>query len=286
LKLIRIQLWATFIYCPLAHMVWSETGFLGNMGVLDFAGGTPVHICSGATASALTIYLSYPLARSRKSSVRTPSHLALHRPHNTMCQLLAMVIIWSSWLAFDAGTALSLNFKSVMAMCVTNLCASAGALTWTSITYYETGKWSLDSTFMGAISGLVMITPAAGFIDLTTSLFFGIGGAILCRQALRIKFTDFARRWRWVDNGDTFATHCVGGFIGTIATGLFAQKEIAAYDGYTEIAGGVFFDGNTKQLGIQVAEALVGFVWAFAGSYLIIFLIDCVPGLEVLAEDK
>jgi len=267
-------------------MVWSETGFLGNMGVLDFAGGTPVHICSGATASALTIYLSYPLARSRKSSVRTPSHLALHRPHNTMCQLLAMVIIWSSWLAFDAGTALSLNFKSVMAMCVTNLCASAGALTWTSITYYETGKWSLDSTFMGAISGLVMITPAAGFIDLTTSLFFGIGGAILCRQALRIKFTDFARRWRWVDNGDTFATHCVGGFIGTIATGLFAQKEIAAYDGYTEIAGGVFFDGNTKQLGIQVAEALVGFVWAFAGSYLIIFLIDCVPGLEVLAEDK
>jgi ammonia channel protein AmtB len=171
-------------------------------------------------------------------------------------------------------------------MCVTNLCASAGALTWTSITYYETGKWSLDSTFMGAISGLVMITPAAGFIDLTTSLFFGIGGAVLCRQALRIKVTDFARRWRWVDNGDTFATHCVGGFIGTIATGLFAQKEIAAYDGYTEIAGGVFFDGNTQQLGIQVAEALVGFVWAFAGSYLIIFLIDCVPGLEVLAEDK
>lgn len=267
-------------------MVWSEAGALGNLGVLDFAGGTPVHICSGATATALSVYLSYPLARSRKSATRTPAHLSLHRPHNTMCQLLAMVIIWSSWLAFDAGTTLSLNFKSVMAMCVTNLCASAGALTWSCITYAETGKWSLDSTFMGAIAGLVMITPAAGFIDLTTSFFFGMGGAFICRQALRIKFTKFAKKIRWVDNGDTFATHCVGGIVGTIATGLFAKKEVAAYDGVTDIVGGVFFDGNVKQLGIQLLEALIGLTWSFAGSYLIIFLIDCVPGLEVLAEDK
>jgi ammonia channel protein AmtB len=267
-------------------MVWSETGFLGELGVLDFAGGTPVHICSGATASALSIYLSYPLARSRKSSIRTPSHLALHRPHNTICQLLALLIIWSSWLAFDAGTTLALNFKSVMALCVTNLCASAGAITWALIGYFETGKFSLDTTFMGAISGLVMITPSAGFIDLTTAFWFGVGGAVICRQALRIKFTEWARRWRWVDNGDVFATHCVGGVVGTIATGLFARKEVAAYDGYTDIPGGVFFDGNWKQVGIQLLEALVGFVWSFVGSYAIVFLIDCVPGLEVLAEDK
>src|SRR5271156_343034 len=160
-------------------MVWSDTGVLGELGVLDFAGGTPVHICSGATATAMSLYLSYPLFRSRKSSTRTPSHLALHRPQNTMCQLLALVIIWNSWLAFDAGTTLSLNFKSVMAMCVTNLCASAGAMTWASMTYFETGKWSLDSTFMGAIAGLVMITPAAGFIDLPTSFCFGAVGAFV-----------------------------------------------------------------------------------------------------------
>ena len=120
-------------------MVWSDTGVLGELGVLDFAGGTPVHICSGATAAAMSLYLSYPIFRSRKSSTRTPSHLALHRPHNTMSQLLALVIIWNSWLAFDAGTTLSLNFKSVMAMCVTNLCASAGAMTWASMAYFETG---------------------------------------------------------------------------------------------------------------------------------------------------
>ncbi|KAN0095826.1 Ammonium transporter AmtB-like domain containing protein [Hyaloscypha variabilis] len=195
-----IFLWATFIYCPLAHMVWSDTGFLGNLGVLDFAGGTPVHICSGATASALSIYLSYPLFRSKKSSTRTPSHLKLHRPGKSMFQLLALIIIWNSWLAFDAGTTLSLSFKSVMALCVTNLCASGGSITWACITYYETGKWSLDSTFMGAIAGLVMITPAAGFIDMTTSFFFGVGGALVCRQALRIKFTKLAARLRWVDN--------------------------------------------------------------------------------------
>lgn len=267
-------------------MVWSGTGFLANLGVLDFAGGTPVHICSGATASAMSIYLSYPLFRSRKSSTRTPSHLKLHRPGNSMSQLIALVIIWNAWLAFDAGTTLSLNFKSVMAMCVTNLCASGSALAWACITYYETGKWSLDSTFMGAIAGLVMITPAAGFVGMTTAFFFGIAGAFICRQALRIKFTKLAARLRWVDNGDTFATHCVGGIVGTIATGLFASKEVAAYDGATEIAGGVFFDGNVRQLGIQLLEALIGFTWSFVGTYIIFALIDCVPGLEVLAKDE
>ncbi|CZR69701.1 probable ammonia permease [Phialocephala subalpina] len=281
-----IFLWATFIYCPLAHMVWSDTGFLGNLGVLDFAGGTPVHICSGATASALSIYLSYPLFRSKKSSTRTPSHLKLHRPGKSMFQLLALVIIWNSWLAFDAGTTLRLSFKSVMALCVTNLCASSGSITWACITYYETGKWSLDSTFMGAIAGLVMITPAAGFIDMTTSFFFGVGGAFVCRQALRIKFTKLAARLRWVDNGDTFATHCVGGVLGTVATGLFARKEVAAYDGATAIDGGVFFDGNVMQLGIQLLEALIGFTWSFVGSYILFALVDCIPGLEVLAKDE
>ncbi|KAF2458455.1 ammonium transporter AmtB-like domain-containing protein [Lineolata rhizophorae] len=281
-----IFLWSTFIYCPLAHMVWSDDGFLGELGALDFAGGTPVHICSGATASALSLYLSYPLCRSRRSEKRTPSHLALHRPHNTLCQLIAMVTIWGAWLAFDAGTTLSLNFKSVMALCVTNLCASAGAIMWALITYFESGKWSLDSTFMGAIAGLVLITPSAGFIDMTTSFFFGVFGAVICRQALRIKFTDAARRFRWVDNGDTFATHCVGGFVGTIATGLFARKEVAAYDGATVIDGGVFFDGNIRQLWIQIVEALIGFFWSLVGSYVLIALVDCIPGLEVLAEDE
>ncbi|EME83989.1 uncharacterized protein MYCFIDRAFT_152269 [Pseudocercospora fijiensis CIRAD86] len=280
-----VFLWGTFVYCPLAHMVWGG-GYLGKtLGVLDFAGGTPVHVCSGATASAISIYMSYPLFRSRGSKTRTPSHIALHKPGNSYSQILAMTIIWGSWLAFDAGTTLSLTFQSVMALCVTNLCASAGALTWACTTFAETRKWSLDSTFMGAIAGLVMITPSAGFIDMPTSLLFGVVGALVCRQALRIKFTDFARRWKWVDNGDTFATHCVGGITATIFTGLFAQKEVAAYGG-VEVEGGAFFDGNWRQIWVQIVEALIGLAWAFVGSYAIIALIDCVPGWEVLATDK
>ncbi|CAJ2499756.1 Uu.00g026090.m01.CDS01 [Anthostomella pinea] len=195
-----------------------------------------------------------------------------------------MITIWGSWLAFDAGATLALNFQSAMALCVTNLCASSGALTWACLTYFQTRKWSLDSTFMGAISGLVMITPAAGFIDLPTAFCFGIFGALICRQALRIKFTDFARRWRWVDNGDTCATHCVGGIAATICTGLFAQKEVAAYGG-VEVAGGVLFDGNVRQLWAQIVEVLVGFMWSFIGSFMIIAVVDCVPGFEVLAVD-
>ncbi|KAI0003471.1 ammonium transporter AmtB-like domain-containing protein [Xylariaceae sp. FL0662B] len=280
-----IFLWSTFVYCPLAHMVWGG-GFLGDdLGVLDFAGGTPVHVCSGATATAVSLYLSYPVFRSRGSEKRTPTHISLHRPGNSFFQLIALIIIWGSWLAFDAGTTLAFNFQSVMALCVTNLCASAGALTWACITFIESKKWSLDSTFMGAISGLVMITPAAGFIDMPTAFCFGIFGALLCRQALRIKFTDFARRWRWVDNGDTFATHCVGGIAATICTGLFAQKELVAYGG-SDVPGGVVFDGNVSQLWVQIVEVLIGFTWSFAGSFAIIAIIDCIPGLEVLAPNE
>lgn len=196
-----------------------------------------------------------------------------------------MIIIWGSWLAFDAGTTLSLNFQSVMALCVTNICAAAGCLTWATINFLETKQWSLDSMFLGAISGLVMITPAAGFVDMTTAFCFGIVGAAIGRQALRIKFTDFARRWRWVDNADVFASHCVGGVIATIATGLFARKDVAAYGG-VQIDGGVVFDGNMRQLWVQLVEVLVGLTWSFVGSWVLVALIDCVPGLEVLAADK
>ncbi|CZS89468.1 hypothetical protein WAI453_002685 [Rhynchosporium graminicola] len=287
-----IFLWSTFIYCPLAHMVWSETGFLSNLGVLDFPGGTPLHIFSGTTATALSIYPSYPLFRSKRSFARTPSHLALHRPGNSLFQLLSLVTIWNSWLAFDAGATLSFNFKSIMALCVTNLCASGGAFTWICMTYYETGKWSLDSTFMGAISGLVLITPSAGFIDMPTASCFGIGGAVICRQALRIKSTNLAQRLRWVDNGDTFATHTVLAVsLGLLLLGyshrrLLLPTAIATYDGVTIIHGGVFFDDNTSQLDVQLLEALIRSTWSFVGNYVLFALIDCVPGLEALAKES
>ncbi|PWN52016.1 putative ammonium transporter [Violaceomyces palustris] len=280
-----ILLWSTFVYCPLARMVWADQGFLANLGVLDFAGGTPVHICSGATATALSVYLSRPLFRSKKSSKRTPSHLRLHKPHNTMNQLVALILIWSCWLPFEAGTALAFNFRSIMTLCVTNLCAASGAFTWTMMTYFESGKWSLDSTFLGMLAGLVMITPAGGFVGMGSAVVLGAIGSVFSRQVLRFKFTERAQRLRWVDCGDTFTTHCVGGVLATICTGIFASKEITAYDG-TEIVGGALFDGNWAQIPVQLLEAVVGFTWTFSASYFFIALIDCVPGLEVLCMDS
>lgn len=131
-----------------------------------------------------------------------------------------------------------------MAAVVTNICASSCVLTWPLLTCRETGKWSLDSTFIGAIAALVMIKPSAGFVDIGTAFFFGVAWPGICRLELRIKFSKLAKRLRWVDNGDTFATHCVGGFVGAVATGLFARRDVAAYNGITEILGESFFDGE------------------------------------------
>lgn len=146
-----------------------------------------------------------------------------------------------------------------------------------------------------------MITPSAGFIDLSTSFFFGVIGALgpplppypilsltmlpVIRQALRFKFTKTAERIRWVDCGDVFATHCVGGFLATIMTGIFARRSVAFYDGETAIRGGAVFDGNWSQVPIQAVEAVIGLTWSFVVTFAIVAIIDLVPGCEVLAED-
>lgn len=281
------QLWATFVYCPLAHMVWTETGALASLGVLDFAGGTPVHICSGASATALSVYLSRPLFRSRRSSKRTPSHIRLHKPHNIPSMLCAMVLIWSCWLPFESGTALALNFKAVMAFCVTNAAAAAGAATWTLLAYLESGRMSLDAAVLGMIAGLVMITPAGGFVGMSDAVVMGVLGALACRVFLRFKSSALAtQKLRWVDPADMFASHALGGVVATLATGFFASREVAAYDGATSIAGGALHDGHWHQLLIQAVEAAVGLTWSFCASYAIIAAIDLVPGLEVLSTDE
>lgn len=131
-----------------------------------------------------------------------------------------------------------------------------------------------------------MVSNISEFTTRLTTGRFGVFGALVTRQSLRIKFTDLAKTLRWVDAGDTFATHCLGGVVATVMTGLFAQKEVASYDGFSDIAGGVFYDGNYRQLAVQVLEAAIGLSWSFIVSFLIIWLIDCVPHFEVLAKDK
>ncbi|MCO5562920.1 hypothetical protein L7F22_016556 [Adiantum nelumboides] len=281
-----IFLWSTFIYCPLAHMVWSEGGMLAKLGVMDFAGGTPVHICSGSSATAMSVYLSRPIFRSKRSSKRTPSHIKLHKPNNINSMLFAMILIWSCWLPFESGTALSLNFKAVMAFCVTQLAAASGSLTWNALSYFESGKkWSLDSATLGMLAGLVMITPAGGFVSLTDAVILGFLGSCAIYCMLKFKFTKKAHELAWVDPADVFATHAFGGVIATLLCGIFGQKLYAGFDGVTDIHGGVLHDKNYSQFFIQLLEGSIGVIWSFSASYFFIALIDCIPGFEVLCTD-
>lgn len=154
---------------------------------------------------------------------------------------------------------------------------------WTD---YDTGKFSLDAATLGMMAGLVMITPAGGFVSLTDSFLLGIIGSILIYQVLKLKFSHIAHSILWVDPADVFSTHCFGGIIATLLTGVFGSKQAAGFDGVTDIIGGVLHDGNWNQLLIQGLEGLIGAVWSFCASYFFIALIDCIPGLEVLCTDE
>lgn len=137
------------------------------------------------------------------------------------------------------------------------------------------------------LAGLVMITPAGGFVSLLDSFFLGIIGSMLIYQVLKFKSSHLARNsLKWVDPADVFATHCFGGIVATLLTGVFGSRQAAAFDGSTDIVGGVLRDGNWHQLLIQGLEGLIGAIWSFSASYFFIALIDCVPGLEVLCTDE
>ncbi|KAI5480408.1 hypothetical protein MNV49_000983 [Pseudohyphozyma bogoriensis] len=278
-------LWPLVVYCPIAHWTWSSNGWLAVLGAYDFAGGSPVHIASGAASLAFSTYLTRPLFRSRKSTSRSLKVLVEHRPHNLMQLTLAFILIAGGWLAFDGGSTLAINLRSFVAMNTTQMSGSTGALVWSLWELLYTGKWSLAAFVSGGIAGLVAITPGCGFVGMPASLLFGAVGATGCFFVCKFKHTNFAKRIQFADPCDVFGCHCVGGIIGNLLTGIFAQAEIAATDGASAIAGG-WLDGHFVQLGIQLADSVSVTSYAFVVTYLLVALIDCIPGLEVLATDE
>jgi ammonia channel protein AmtB len=167
---------------------------------------------------------------------------------------------------------------------IVHLNTSTGLPRYTAV--FDTGKWSLDAATLGMLAGLVMITPAGGFVSLTDAFLLGIIGSVLIYQMLKFKSTKLAHFILWVDPADVFATHAFGGVVATLLTGFFGSREAAGFDGVTDIVGGALHDGNWYQLVIQVVEGLIGASWSFGASYAIIALIDCIPGLEVLCTDE
>jgi Amt family ammonium transporter len=258
-------LWVTLVYNPICHWVWGIGGWIRNLGALDFAGGTVVHISSGASALAAALLIG-----KRKGYGTEPMH-----PHNLPMTILGAALLWFGWFGFNAGSALSCGPLAVNAFVTTHAAAASAALTWTIVEWIYRGKPTTLGTASGAVAGLVGITPACGFVGLPAALIIGMVAGVLCYFAIVIK-----TRLGYDDSLDVVGIHGVGGTWGALATGLFADKAINAAG-----ANGLFF-GNPGQLGIQALSVIVTIGYAFIMSLIILKALDWIMGLRVSPEDE
>jgi len=270
--LVFVFVWSTLVYDPLACMTWNSNGWSFVRGGLDFAGGTPVHISSGTAALAISIYLG------KRHGYGTES--LAYKPHNTTFVVLGTVFLWFGWFGFNGGSALSANLRAVQACIVTNLSASVGGLTWMFWDYRLERKWSAVGFCSGAIAGLVAITPGSGFVGSPAAVLFGFMAGTLCNFATQLKFV-----FGYDDCLDIFASHGIGGIVGNILTGLFAQASVAHFDGFTVIAGG-WLDHNYVQLGWQLADSACGFGYSFVMTTAILWIMHYIPGLRLRVDDE
>ncbi|KAI1259395.1 ammonium transporter [Xylariaceae sp. FL1019] len=271
--IVFIFVWSTIVYDPIAYWTWNANGWSFVLGGLDFAGGTPVHISSGAAALAYSVMLGKRTGYDKTAGLP-------YRPHNVTHIVLGTVFLWVGWFGFNGGSALSANLRAVMACIVTHLAASVGAITWMLLDYRLEKKWSVVGFCSGAIAGLVAITPASGFVTPWAAVIFGVVGGIGCNLATKLKFLI------GVDDAlDIFAVHAIGGIIGNLLTGIFAADYIAALDGATEIGGG-WINHNYIQLAYQLADSVAGFSYSFVLTCVILFLMNLIPGLSLRASPE
>ncbi|KAL8387822.1 hypothetical protein RB595_009650 [Gaeumannomyces hyphopodioides] len=265
-------IWATIVYCPIAHWVWDPAGWSNQMGGLDFAGGSPVHIASGAAA------LAYSMMLGKRRGHGT--HELNYRPHNVTHIALGTVFMWVGWFGFNAGSALSANMRAVLAATVTNLSACLGGITWCVLDYRLERKWSAVGFCSGVIAGLVAITPGSGYVPVWAGIPYGVLGAAFANYATKLKFL-----LRIDDALDIFAVHGVGGFTGNILTAFFASNSIASLDGTSSIPGG-WLDHNWIQLAYQLADSVAAMAYSFCMTCLILFLMNLIPGLQLRVTEE
>lgn len=261
-----VLLWSTFIYCPLAHMVWAKGGFLGlygGIGALDFAGGTVVHIASGVSALVAALVLG-----PRKTY---PHQLAA--PHNVPFILLGAGLLWFGWFGFNAGSALASGSLATVAFVATNTAAAAGALTWIILEASLRGKPTAVGIATGAVAGLVGVTPAAGFVNPIGALLIGSITALCCFFAISLKV-----KLQVDDSLDTFPVHGVGGTVGALLTGIFATTAVNAAG-----KNGLLF-GNPSQVLIQLAAVAIAYIFAGLGTFILLKILDATVGLRPKSE--
>ena len=252
--------WSLLIYSPMAHMVWGG-GILAQLGALDFAGGTVVHIASGVSALVVALVMG---RRLRGHHVE---------PHDVPMTVLGAGLLWFGWFGFNAGSALGANEQAAQALMVTTVSAAAGVLTWVGASYLTNRKVSVVGAAAGAVAGLVAITPAAGFVEVGGALVLGLVAGALC-----FGITLLRERLAIDDSLDVFSVHGVGGIWGAIGTGVFAVAAVGGASG--------LIDGDPQQLIIQVVATVFTVVFAGVGTFVIIKVIDVAIGLRVTEETE
>ncbi len=257
-------LWATFVYDPLAHWVWGTGGWIKSLGGLDFAGGIVVHVSSGISALVLALLLGKRVGYNHKPI----------RPHNLPFTVLGAALLWFGWFGFNAGSALAADGLAANAFVTTNTATAAAGLTWALIEWWHNGTPTILGTATGAVAGLVAITPACGFVNPMNAIFIGIIVALVCYTAVAV----IKGKLGYDDSLDAFGVHGVGGTVGTIATGLFAEKAVNAAG-----ADGLLF-GNLHQFGIQCLMLVVTIAFAAIMTFVIFKIVDAAIGMRV--EEK
>ncbi len=263
--LVFSTLWLTFVYSPVAHWVWGDGGWLANLGALDFAGGTVVHISAGVSALALAMLLG-PRKGFRE---REPME-----PHNIPMVMLGAGLLWFGWFGFNAGSALTSGGLASSAFVATNISAAAAAFTWMGLSWIHR-RPTILGTATGAVAGLVAITPAAGFVPPMAGIPIGVVAAVICYYCI------FLRMRRGIDESlDVWAVHGMGGTWGALATGIFTSAAVNSAG-----ADGLLL-GNAIQLVKQLAG--VGAIWgfAFAATWILGKVVDATIGLRVRGAEE
>jgi len=265
--LVFVILWSTVIYDPLAHWVWGKGGWMGingGMGALDFAGGTVVHISSGASALVAAIMFGRRIGYGQEAMP----------PHNLPFSVIGAGLLWVGWFGFNAGSALAADGLATSAFVATHVATAAAALAWLAMDWLR-GKPTMLGAASGAVAGLVAITPGSGFVGPLSALIIGAVGGLLCSIACSLKPT-----FGYDDSLDVVGVHGVGGTWGALATGLFASKAInpAGNDG--------LFFGNPGQLWTQFISVVVTIVFAMVLTAVILSILKVVMGLRVPDEEE
>ena len=255
--LIFLVAWITFVYAPIAHWVWADGGWLFELGALDFAGGTVVHINAGVAAVAAAW-----LVGKRRGVDRGVE------PHNVPFVILGASILWFGWFGFNAGSGLAADGLAVSAFLVTNTAAATALVVWLILGHIHTGKMSAVGAATGAVAGLVAITPAAGFVGPMGSIAIGLGAGVLTFYAVRIR-----HKFGFDDALEVMAVHGIGGIWGALATGIFAVGGIG------------LIDGDAKVLGYNAVAVLSTIAYSFVVTFVILKILDVIPGLGLRADD-